>query len=170
MSIFFCKFASDLRTSEPNSTSTMPDSILLRALKPGPYRWDFVLFDDYLGGQAGELLGGRVEVKATLNLRATDYDLHLAVEGEVRVPCDRCLEPMALPVGVEETLFSPDEEGTPLDEEGQLDIAWLAYETIIVHLPLVHSHQPGGCNPKMVALLQDHLCTTDSPEDDDNKE
>jgi hypothetical protein len=24
----------------------------------------------------------------------------------------------------------------------------------------VHSHQEGGCNPEMDALLQDHLCTS----------
>ena len=52
------------------------------------------------------------------------------------------------------------DEGTEM-----LDLEWLAYELVIVNLPLVHSHQPGGCNPMMDALLQDHLCTM--PEDED---
>jgi hypothetical protein len=29
----------------------------------------------------------------------------------------------------------------------------------------VHSHQDGGCNPEMDALLQDHLCTDVEDED-----
>ena len=44
-------------------------------------------------------------------------------------------------------------------EPKQVDLSWLAYELIVVNLPLVHSHQDGGCNPEMDALLQDHLCT-----------
>ena len=59
------------------------------------------------------------------------------------------------------------EEYQELEEEvKQLDLAWLAYELIIVNLPLVHSHQDGGCNPDMDALLQDHLCTALEDEND----
>ena len=47
----------------------------------------------------------------------------------------------------------------------QIDLSWLAYELIIVNLPLVHSHQDGGCNPEMDALLQDHLCAEVEDED-----
>lgn len=141
-------------------------SINLTQLKVGTYPFDFVLDDDFFHAIEGsEVLDGNVSVKATLNLRADDYDLLLAVEGEVAVTCDRCLEPMTVPMAYSESLFSPDEYDEPLDDDGLLDLDWLAYESIIVHLPLVHSHQEGGCNPEMVALLQNHLCAEADPED-----
>lgn len=149
----------------PILRQTESNSISLTALKPGSYPFELVLDDEFFAAQSGEILSGHTAVHAVLNLRADDYDLRLAVEGEVAVMCDRCLEPMTLPIAVEEEFFSPDEDGIALDEDHQLDIAWLAYESIIVHLPLVHSHQPGGCNPEMDALLHNHLCADGNPED-----
>jgi uncharacterized metal-binding protein YceD (DUF177 family) len=75
------------------------------------------------------------------------------IVGQVQVTCDRCLDSMDVDVDIYE------EEMELEDDPKQLDLAWLAYELIIVNLPLVHSHQDGGCNPEMDALLQDHLCT-----------
>ena len=63
------------------------------------------------------------------------------------------------------------EDDMDLDEDTKtLDLEWLAYELVIVNLPLVHSHQPGGCNPQMDALLQSHLCTEPEDEDMDDTE
>ena len=86
-------------------------------------------------------------------LREYDFDLEIAVKGLVQVTCDRCLDAMDIAIQAEETEWDWDEEPK------RLDLSWLAYELIIVNLPLVHSHQDGGCNPEMDALLQDHLCT-----------
>ena len=104
------------------------------------------------------MLGGNVQAKAELALREQDFDLRIKVSGVVQVTCDRCLDPMDVAVDAEDDMEM--DEGTEM-----LDLEWLAYELVIVNLPLVHSHQPGGCNPMMDALLQDHLCTT--PEDED---
>ena len=48
-------------------------------------------------------------------------------------------------------------------EIGVLDLSWLLYELIEISLPIVHSHQPGECNPQMEELLRSHLCV--QPED-----
>lgn len=135
--------------------------VQLDALNLGEHLIDFQLDDAYFQAiEKSEILGGRVEVKARLDLREEDFDLQIAVDGVVQVTCDRCLDPMDIPVHAEENEWEWDE-----DTVHTLDLAWLAYELIAVSLPVVHSHQPGGCNPKMAALLQDHLCT--SPEDED---
>lgn len=147
-----------MRASEENR-------INLSRLGLGQHVYDLVLNDDFFHAlESTEVLGGEVHVQATLNLRATDYDLLLMMKGEVEVTCDRCLEPMTIVVEDEQTFYSPDEDHESLDEDGILDIQWLAYETIIVNLPLVHSHQPGGCSPEMDALLQSHLCAEPEPE------
>ena len=136
-----------------------PHIIELSKLEIGNYSFEYELDSAYFQSvEKSEVLSGHVQAKAELPLRARDFDLRIKVGGVVQVTCDRCLDPMDVAVDAEDDMEM--DEGTEM-----LDLEWLAYELVIVNLPLVHSHQPGGCNPQMDALLQDHLCTT--PEDED---
>lgn len=133
--------------------------IELSKLEIGDYSFDYELDSVYFQSvEKSEVLSGHVQAKAELALRERDFDLRIKVGGTVQVTCDRCLDPMDVAVDAEDDMEM--DEGTEM-----LDLEWLAYELVIVNLPLVHSHQPGGCNPQMDALLQDHLCTM--PEDED---
>ena len=128
--------------------------VALDSLELGVHVFDFQLDNAYFSEiENSELLGGEVKVEAQLNLREYDFDLDIAVKGLVQVTCDRCLDEMDVMVDAEESEWEWD------DEPKLIDLSWLAYELIIVNLPLVHSHQDGGCNPEMDALLQNHLCT-----------
>ena len=128
--------------------------VALDSMELGAHVFDFQLDNAYFSEiENSELLGGEVKVEAHLNLREYDFDLDIAVKGLVQVTCDRCLDEMDVAIDVEENEWEWDEEPK------LIDLSWLAYELIIVNLPLVHSHQDGGCNPEMDALLQDHLCT-----------
>ncbi len=136
------------------------DTIIdLDKLELGVHQFDFQLDDAYIQSiEKTELLGGTIQAKAKVVLRPNDLELTIKAQGKVQVTCDRCLDPMDIVV---------DEEDEMEVEEGakSLDLSWLAYELIIVNLPLVHSHQPGGCNPQMDKLLQDHLCSSaDDPD------
>ena len=135
--------------------------VLLDQLEIGEHLFDFQLDSTYLTAvENTELLGGAVDVKVRLILREDDFAVDMDIVGQVQVTCDRCLDAMDVEVDIYE-------EEMELEEEvKQLDLAWLAYELIIVNLPLVHSHQDGGCNPDMDALLQDHLCTALEDEND----
>ena len=137
-----------------------PHIIQLNTLQIGAHRFDFQLDNAYFTSiESSELLGGNVAVNAELTLREDDFALCVRVNGQVQVTCDRCLDAMNVDVDVEESEIDFEEDTK------QIDLAWLAYELIIVNLPLVHSHQDGGCNPEMAALLQDHLCTAVDDED-----
>ena len=128
--------------------------VQLDKLEIGEHLFDLQLDNSYFSAiENSELLGGTVDVKARLDLRNEDFSVDMDIVGQVQVTCDRCLDAMDVDVDVyeEELEFEEDTK--------QIDLAWLAYELIIVNLPLVHSHQDGGCNPEMDALLQDHLCT-----------
>ena len=128
--------------------------ITLDSLELDSYVYEFQLDNAYFSQiENSELLGGEAYVEARLNLREHDFDLEISVKGLVQVVCDRCLDMMDVAVDAEESEWEWDEEPK------KLDLNWLAYELIVVNLPLVHSHQDGGCNPEMDALLQDHLCT-----------
>ena len=135
--------------------------VLLDSLEIGEHLFDFQLDNSYFSTiENSELLGGAVDVKVRLILHENDFAVDVDVMGQVQVTCDRCLDSMDVDVDIYE-------EEIELEEDTQqLDLAWLAYELIIVNLPLVHSHQDGGCNPEMDALLQNHLCTTLDEEQD----
>lgn len=148
MSKIFRTFAADL--------ALMVSNIDLRKLELGKHELDFQLDSSYFAAQEkSEILSGKVDCHAVLNLREDDYDLFVAANGTVQVTCDRCLDPMDIEVEIEEDI---EPEDTPT-----LDLEWTAYELIVVHLPLVHSHPEGECNPAMQTLLQAHLCS--APED-----
>ena len=127
--------------------------VALDSLELGSHVFDFQLDNTYFSRiENSELLGGEASVEVVLNLRECDFDLHVAVRGLVQVICDRCLDEMDVAIDAEEDEWDWDEQPK------QLDLSWLAYELIVVNLPLVHCHQDGGCNPEMDALLQNHLC------------
>ena len=135
--------------------------VLLDKLELGEHLFDFQLDNSYFSTlENSELLGGTVDVKVRLFLRKDDFAVDMDIMGQVQVTCDRCLDAMDVDVDIYE------EEMELEEDTKQLDLAWLAYELIIVNLPLVHSHQDGGCNPQMAALLQDHLCTALDEEND----
>ena len=135
--------------------------ITLDLLNVGNHVFDFQLDSSYFTSvENSDLLGGNVQVHAELKLRERDFDLTVEAQGVVQVTCDRCLDVMDEEVDVYEDEWDWDEEPK------QVDLSWLAYELIVVNLPLVHSHQEGGCNPEMDALLQNHLCTALDEDDD----
>lgn len=133
----------------------------LDKLELGEHLFDFQLDNSYFSDlEKSELLGGEVDVQVRLIVREDDFSVDVDICGTVQVTCDRCLDSMDVEVDVYD-------EDIEFEEEPQsIDLAWLAYELIIVHLPLVHSHQDGGCNPDMAALLQNHLCTTLDEDED----
>lgn len=132
--------------------ANLENRVCLDRLEVGKHTWEYELDDAFFRSiEKTELLGGKVQAVAELNLGEESFSLVVSVRGTVQVTCDRCLDPMDIAVDTREELEM--EEDTR-----ELDLNWLAYELIIVHLPLVHSHREGGCNPEMAALLQNHLC------------
>ncbi len=127
------------------------DIILLDSLKNGVYEYEYELDDAYFQGiYKTEIVGGKVNAVAHLTVKEDDIKLHISVKGQVGMTCDRCLDRVDMSVEAED-----DFDVEPHTKE--LDLCWLAYELSAVNLPLVHCHPEDGCNPQMIALLQDHL-------------
>ena len=143
--------------------------INLNALKEGIHQFSYRLDDEYFSLlDQQEILGGDVEADVTITALRGGYMLEMKICGEVKVSCDRCLDEMSQYVEGEESLpvrlttAAVDDDIVTVDPEtGLLDISWLLYELTEISLPIVHSHQPGECNPQMEELLQSHLCTID---------
>ena len=157
-----CTFAADfVSMSEQNHYI-----IDLSRLPLGTHKFDIQLDNEFFASlEKSEILSGKVASVATLNLREEDYSLRIAVHGTVDVVCDRCLEPMTVEINDEQEIFSEDEEKDPMVNDKMVNLQWLVYEIVSINIPLVHCHQPGGCNPQMDLLLQSHLCDEPEPEE-----
>lgn len=87
----------------------------------------------------------------------------ISLRGMVSVLCDRCLEPVSLPIEVEEVVKvaafdTPEAEANPdilvADHQtGLWNAAWTLYEICETSLPMTRVHQDGGCNADMLALI-----------------
>ena len=75
-----------------------------------------------------------------------EADLHL--EGTVTVPCDRCLDPVQIPVEAE-----PSETLTPGAGEVDWDLSQAVYDFVCLSLPLQRLHPEGQCDPDTVRFL-----------------
>ena len=136
-----------VKMAEQNTHSVLH----LNELEQGRHHFSYHLDSAYFAAQEkSEITGGEVDVEAERTLRESDYSLHIAAKGEVKLICDRCLGEMSYAVDVEDDILPDDQD----EQTDTLDLDWLAYEMITINLPLVHSHPDGECTPDMQQLLQ----------------
>ena len=88
-----------------------------------------------------------VEIRVVKDGRnKVEADLHL--KGTVTVPCDRCLDPVEIPVEAH-----PSEVLTPSAVEVEWDLSQAVYDFVCLSLPLQRLHPEGKCDPDTVRFL-----------------
>ena len=89
--------------------------IPFKGYKTGVHELEFPINDALLVSVGDEeMFGAEAVAKVTMTQGASLLTLDVTVSGEVTGECDRCLDPLKLPVEFEDTLvvkFSEDEEG-----------------------------------------------------------
>jgi len=87
------------------------------------------------------------EIRVTKEgMQKVEAVLHL--QGMVTVPCNRCLEPVVIPVEA-----NPSEVLAPGEEEVDWDLSQAVYDYVCLSLPLQRVHPEGECNPDTVRFL-----------------
>lgn len=107
------------------------------------------------------------DVKAEVSVHPAAYGLRLGfrLTGKVTVDCDRCLDPLDLPIYTEQTLrlkhgdtYQDDGETVSIPQgQTQLDLWPFIYDYIMLAIPLQHSHAQGQCNKEMEQELRRYL-------------
>ncbi|MDR2791567.1 MAG: DUF177 domain-containing protein [Tannerellaceae bacterium] len=112
-----------------------------------------------------EVRKGRIQVSLTVRRMGDAFDMAFHLQGAVRVPCDRCLDEVELPVDSRNRLvvkfgkeFSEESDEVVVvpEEEGAINVAWFLYEFVTLSLPMKHVHAPGKCNRDMASHLRHH--------------
>lgn len=124
-----------------------PFVINLTALGNGTHQFEAVVgkefFEDF-GNQ--EVLDADIKVNAVIVVKSMSAHVQAEISGSVSVPCDRCLDAVALDV---DTSFEQDY----VPEGVELDFGQEVYDYVCLSLPLKRVHEAGECNPEALKYL-----------------
>ena len=93
-----------------------------------------------------DILDARLDVFCDILRHGVTVDVECSISGTVTVPCDRCLEPLDIPVDTE---FSE----TYAPEGDELDFSQEVYDFVCTALPLQRVHAEGSCNSETIKFL-----------------
>ena len=151
--------------------------IPISGLKTGTHSYEFEVDKTFFEGIDYSLISdGKVHVNLELEKKETMMIGEFTLEGNVNTMCDRCNDPLELPIeGSYRIVYkfgndvSDDENLIVLPEETyELDIAPQVYEFMCVSLPARLLHKPGECNEEMMALYNKHIVNAGEPDEDDD--
>ena len=139
-------------------------------------RLDIELTDRFFADlEQEEISGGDIHAEIFVKASAGDiFTVKIALKGQVRVACDRCLDPLTLNVDTSDTLKIKDAEPEDCDADDLLyldagnpcyDLSWVTYEIIETSLPMQRVHVAGECNKEVVSYI-----IADDNEDEDNED
>ena len=135
--------------------------------------------------EISELEDGLLNLQIEMDKSEKMLDLKFHFAGEVVAPCDRCLDPVTIPMDFDEQLivnlvpeveedFENDENIWMVDENiYELDLFHFIYETICLALPhrIVHPDDENGnstCNPEVLKKLES-LSQAEKPQEIDER-
>ena len=136
----------------------------LKGLKDEETSLDFILDEGYFEALDGaDVKKGSLHVSVSIRKATGFFEFNFHTDGEIVIPCDRCLDDMTLPVDTDNCLivklgsvYSEEDDVIVVPEnEGILDMAWLIYEFVALVIPIRHVHAPGKCNPAMTQALEE---------------
>ncbi len=120
--------------------------------------------DFFLETEGSEIQHGSVDVSLSVRrLTAVEYDLRFLYRGQVVVLCDRCMEPMQLPIDGESNIKVllgqvTDDDGERLTTaDGTVNLAWNLYEMMALQIPLRHVHRDGECKGETAEALRRYI-------------
>lgn len=153
--------------------------IPFEGLKLGKHPYGFDISDTFFENLEYSLIDrGEVHVSMELEKKEQMMSTFIKMNGVIWSACDRCTEPMSVPIAVDHTVIFKFGEGQSDDEdlillepsEFEIDMAPIFYELITVSLPSKVLHEEGDCNEEMLDLLDQYSGFTyedDEDEDDD---
>ena len=146
----------------------------LKGLKDEETSLEFTLDDTYLEALDGaDVKKGSLHVSVSIRKATGFFEFNFHTDGEIVIPCDRCLDDMTLPVDTDNCLivklgsvYSEEDDVIVVPEnEGILDLTWIIYESVVLAIPIRHVHAPGKCNPAMTKALEELSADRSSDEE-----
>ena len=131
----------------------------------GGKEFDFVVDDAVFAKIDGLVTKGTVQAHVVCKKATqTGFLFEIHSEGQVCVPCDRCLADVELRIDTTDELTvrlgdTYEDDGdvvTVPEKEGLLDITLPIYEFVVLSMPIRRIHEPGKCDNAMMEVFDDH--------------
>ena len=160
--------------------------IRIAGVEIGTYSYSMVCDKAFFElSEISEVEDGLLNLQIEMDKSEKMLDLKFHFVGEVVAPCDRCLDPVTIPMDFDEQLivnlvpeveedFENDENIWMVDENiYELDLFHFIYETIRLALPhrIVHPDDENGnstCNPEVLKKLES-LSQSEKPQEIDER-
>lgn len=155
-----------------------PDSayvVRLGGMKLGVHQYDFEVNKAFFESRDQDIVeDGSVSIQLKLEKKETMMVAYFSVAGKVFTQCDRCADPIEVPVSGDYrvvykfgTEISDDENLVVLDPETfELELEDQLMEWIIVSLPSKVLHVPGECNEEMMKLYETYTVNAGAPDEE----
>jgi uncharacterized metal-binding protein YceD (DUF177 family) len=146
-------------------------------LKQGKHEFQFDVTDAFFETFEYSIIQqGDVHINFTLDKKETMMVGEFQLEGNVKTTCDRCTDPIEVPIEGEFRLvykFGTEEEEDEslviiFPEEFEINIKHSLLEFINVLLPARSLHPEGECNQEMIDYLKEYMVNPLDEEDDDD--
>jgi len=139
-------------------------------IKLGTSFYDFKIDDTFFDQfEYSEIKIGNVDVHVVMEKEEKLMHFHFTLRGSVRVPCDRCYEPIDQEISGEEDLivkfgadFHEESETVQIIPEGenQFNVSQFLYEYVHLLLPIrrVHPEDENGvsaCDPEVIKRIEE---------------
>lgn len=148
-------------------------------LKTGKHAYEFEIDKSFFEDREVSLIeDGKVQVQLILEKKETMMIGEFTVNGIVFTNCDRCNDPVELPISGSYRIVykfglepSDDENLIVLHpEDFELNVSEQLYEFMCVSLPTRILHQPGGCNEEVMALYDTYIVNAHQPDEEEDDE
>ena len=138
----------------------------LKSLGVGTHEFEYHLDKQFfVNMESADVRDADLNVKLTVVYNGDFYDLNFVITGEVVLLCDRCLDDLHFPIEASYHLVVKygDDYNDDSDEvleipasDPSLNVAYMIYDTVVIHIPIKHVHPLGKCNRQMSAILKKH--------------
>jgi uncharacterized protein len=149
-------------------------------LKAGIHTFEFLAETPFFQAfEDGLITEGAVKATMTLDRKPEMMVFDFVFEGDVILPCDRCLDDYTQKISGEaqyivkfaDREYEEDEILYITTTEGNLNVAHFLYESIVLELPTRRVHEEGKCNEAVASLIigesiLDPNAAPDMPTDD----
>ena len=122
---------------------------MFSGLNEGSHDYEFSLDENFFKAKENSLImDAKIQVKVVLNKKSNQLELDIAGKGWFAADCDRCLEPIQMPIVAQDSLIvkfsaapKPYDDGVVVLAVGtqHLEMYDLFYEMVCLNLPMIRN-------------------------------
>ena len=156
----------------------MSDKIVIRFddLDIGSHSFDFEVDNEFFKKfDHHDFLSCNLKIAINLIKDERNLTLITSINGAAEVECDRCLDPLTLPIGLNETFFVKESENDSDDDnvinvskdDIEIDLSNQIFDIVVLSLPMqkIHPNDENGestCNANQIMFM-----TSEEKEDEE---